>query len=87
MNPITEIKNCLNFQTEEHYAHLEGLEQMAASVSKNGSNKDILIEVMLVCSYTYALHYMDRESLTRFVEEGMEHIPDSWDAESVEVLH
>ena len=65
-----------NWQTDKHVTAAESLSRLADSMAEVEVPEHILMEVLFVISFTHHLHSAERASLTSFIEEGLEAIPD-----------
>ena len=55
---------------------------------KDGNiSEDVLMEVVFVISFTYHLHFTDRSSLRRLVDEGMLSVDDPESSEEEMICH
>ena len=60
-----------SWQTEEHSVVSEALRRFVKAMKDTNVAEDVLMEVVFVISFTYHLHFTDRSSLKRLVDEGM----------------
>ena len=60
-----------NWQSEEHTVASEALRKFVNAMKDRDISEDVLMEVFFVISFTYHLHFTDRSSLRRLVDEGM----------------
>ena len=76
-----------NWQTEEHETAAKALGLFVASMRKKGISEDVLMEVIFVGAFTYHLHFTDRGSLRRLVDEGMLAVDDPDTSEEEMICH
>tara|TARA_R100001509_G_C4678305_1_gene152607 strand:- start:54 stop:311 length:258 start_codon:yes stop_codon:yes gene_type:complete len=60
-----------NWQSEEHEVASDALSLFVNAMKDKNISEDVLMEVVFVISFTYHLHFTDRSSLRRLVDEGM----------------
>ena len=60
-----------SWQSEEHEVTAEALALFVKAMRKRDISEDVLMEVLFVAAFTYHLHFTDRSSLRRLVDEGM----------------
>ena len=60
-----------NWQSEEHEVASDALGLFVNAMKDKNISEDVLMEVVFVISFTYHLHFTDRSSLRRLVDEGM----------------
>ena len=60
-----------SWQSEEHEVAAEALGLFVKAMRKKDISEDVLMEVLFVAAFTYHLHFTDRSSLRRLVDEGM----------------
>ena len=60
-----------SWQSEEHEVAAEALALVVKAMRKRDISEDVLMEVLFVAAFTYHLHFTDRSSLRRLVDDGM----------------
>ena len=60
-----------SWQSEEHEVAAEALALFVKAMRKRDISEDVLMEVLFVAAFTYHLHFTDRSSLRRLVDDGM----------------
>ena len=60
-----------NWQSEEHEVACDALSLFVNAMKDKNISEDVLMEVLFVITFTYHLHFTDRSSLRRLVDEGM----------------
>jgi len=60
-----------SWQSEEHEVAAEALALFVKAMRKRDISEDVLMEVLFVAAFTYHLHFTDRGSLRRLVDDGM----------------
>ena len=60
-----------NWQSKEHEVAAEALALFVKAMRKRDISEDVLMEVLFVAAFTYHLHFTDRSSLRRLVDDGM----------------
>ena len=60
-----------SWQSEEHEVAAEALALFVKAMRKRDISEDVLMEVLFYAAFTYHLHFSDRSSLRRLVDEGM----------------
>ena len=60
-----------NWQSEEHEVASDALSLFVNAMKDKNISEDVLMEVLFVITFTYHLHFTDRSSLRRLVDEGM----------------
>ena len=60
-----------SWQSEEHEVAAEALALFVKAMRKRDISEDVLMEVLFVITFTYHLHFTDRSSLRRLVDDGM----------------
>jgi hypothetical protein len=60
-----------NWQSKEHEVACDALSLFVNAMKDKNISEDVLMEVLFVITFTYHLHFTDRSSLRRLVDEGM----------------
>ena len=60
-----------SWQSEEHEVAAEALGLFVKAMRKRDISEDVLMEVLFVAAFTYHLHFTDRSSLRKLVDDGM----------------
>ena len=60
-----------SWQSEEHAVAAEALGLFVKAMRKKDISEDVLMEVLFVAAFTYHLHFTDRSSLRKLVDDGM----------------
>ena len=76
-----------NWQSEEHTVASEALSKFVNAMKDGNISEDVLMEVVFVISFTYHLHFTDRSSLRRLVDEGMLSVDDPESSEEEMICH
>ena len=76
-----------NWQSEEHEVASDALSLFVNAMKDKNISEDVLIEVLFVITFTYHLHFTDRSSLRRLVDEGMLAVNDPDMSEEEMICH
>ena len=76
-----------NWQSEEHEVASDALSLFVNAMKDKNISEDVLMEVMFVITFTYHLHFTDRSSLRRLVDEGMLAVNDPDMSEEEMICH
>ncbi len=76
-----------NWQSEEHEVACDALSLFVNAMKDKNISEDVLMEVLFVITFTYHLHFTDRSSLRRLVDEGMLAVNDPDMSEEEMICH
>ena len=76
-----------NWQSEEHKTASDALSLFVNAMKDKNISEDVLMEVLFVITFTYHLHFTDRSSLRRLVDEGMLAVNDPDMSEEEMICH
>jgi|TARA_R100001015_G_C4446357_1_gene38097 hypothetical protein len=76
-----------NWQSEEHEVASDALSLFVNAMKDKNISEDVLMEVLFVITFTYHLHFTDRSSLRRLVDEGMLAVNDPDMSEEEMICH
>ena len=76
-----------NWQSEEHEVASDALSLFVNAMKDKNISEDVLMEVLFVITFTYHLHFTDRSSLRRLVDEGMLAVDDPDMSEEEMICH
>lgn len=76
-----------NWQSEEHEVACDALSLFVNAMKDKNISEDVLMEVLFVITFTYHLHFTDRSSLRRLVDEGMLAVDDPDMSEEEMICH
>ena len=76
-----------NWQSEDHEVASDALSLFVNAMKDKNISEDVLMEVLFVITFTYHLHFTDRSSLRRLVDEGMLAVNDPDMSEEEMICH
>ena len=76
-----------NWQSKEHEVASDALSLFVNAMKDKNISEDVLMEVLFVITVTYHLHFTDRSSLRRLVDEGMLAVNDPDMSEEEMICH